>query len=390
MDGIPRAARPEDLPQLRRLATEVFMPGRTVTMGDLFPSLWCDENATNIRIVEENGSAVSQIGLWPSEIIICGHRIPSASMGAVCTREESRGKGYATALLMDSFRWCDELGIDLITISGGRGLYKTNECRSVGEVYKYTLNQQDTANIADIVRYRKAALADLPIIRHIYAAEPVRFSRTALDFERFFSAQTVAGVNDRALEVRILSVGGCDVAYLAFGLPTQPGDASVCYEYAGDRAAIASGIYEFLATSEVDGNNLCRVDIVIPSWDKALVGVLSAAGSRPHVTEPHAGTVFITNPVRLFGRLARYFRERVDDVCAAQLASPTATSDGRGLRLRVAGQAVSFTTRSEVIDLVFGTPEMAAKVASLPDELAYPLMKVFPLSFPNPECLNFI
>ena len=63
--------------------------------------------------------------------MIYGHKISMASMGAVCTHPEYQGRGIGTRLLYETFNGLERDGVSVVTISGGRGLYRAEwSCRA--------------------------------------------------------------------------------------------------------------------------------------------------------------------------------------------------------------------------------------------------------------------
>ena len=105
-----RSVRRGEMGRLRALLGDVFFEG----LADIQPHAFNDDNASNLRVVVENGEVVSHIGTIRREVSIFGCTLRVASLGGVATLESHRGKGYATALLRDTLRDCRKDSVDYI------------------------------------------------------------------------------------------------------------------------------------------------------------------------------------------------------------------------------------------------------------------------------------
>src|SRR5581483_7666368 len=125
-DG-PRALKPNEWTQLDALVSAVFRP----QMFHDYPQLFNERNRHNLRIVAEDGKVVTHVGMIERPASLAGCRIDVACIGAVATYPDYRGKGFASQAFQDC---CDKAaadGIDIMLISGGRGLYTRVGCRQV-------------------------------------------------------------------------------------------------------------------------------------------------------------------------------------------------------------------------------------------------------------------
>ena len=114
-------------------------------------------------------------------------------MGSVCTYEEDRDKGLATLLMHDAERHMRREGVDLVIVSGGRGLYRRMKYELAGLVRHY---QVSAGEVPQGLSWREADDSDVGALAQIYARKPVRFRRPLEDFAATLSAfrfQTRAG-----------------------------------------------------------------------------------------------------------------------------------------------------------------------------------------------------
>ncbi len=128
IDG-PRGLMPDELDKLMDDVVSVVYSPR---MRWRFPTLFCKENAHHLRIIRIGGKIVSHIGIVVRDMIINGCRISVGNLGAVCTREDYRKRGYAWATFEDAMtKLCTE-GVDAFLISGFRTYIVFTALRTLG------------------------------------------------------------------------------------------------------------------------------------------------------------------------------------------------------------------------------------------------------------------
>ena len=132
MEG-PRAVRASELDELMALVNGVFRAGGG-RMRECFPTLFCEENLDNVRLIKEDGRIVSHIGVCVRDVISQGVRFTVGNVGAVCTHEDYRKRGHAEALLRHFNAKLRGDGVDLLFVSGDRTLYRRHGCARVGKV----------------------------------------------------------------------------------------------------------------------------------------------------------------------------------------------------------------------------------------------------------------
>jgi len=216
MSGKPRACRPEELPELVRLANEVFRP-RGGNMQAEYPLVFQPENCPNLRVVDVDGRLVSHVGLSIRDAFIDGVSLRVASVGAVCTAEDQRGQGFASALMADAAEYSRAQGAQLMLISGGRGLYHRLGYVTVGEFRRVVVQADDARSTegADGVTVSPFQPADMDAVMAIHRNERVRFVRPAADWERLLQAGMLM---NRVATLLVARQDGEPVAYLSFSI----------------------------------------------------------------------------------------------------------------------------------------------------------------------------
>ncbi|MBN2219450.1 MAG: GNAT family N-acetyltransferase [Kosmotogaceae bacterium] len=173
----PARAKIEDLQGMIDLASLVFKS----EMGKTFPVLFSQENVENMTIVKEGGKLVSMIGLLPREISFFGHRVKVGLVGSVCTHPDYRGKNYGAVTLAKVEELAIDMGLSLLIISGGRGLYQRFGAVRPPGMKRILVKPGRTASM------REARISDTGKILDLYRMKPLRYIRNFTDFEKTFS-----------------------------------------------------------------------------------------------------------------------------------------------------------------------------------------------------------
>ena len=145
MEG-PRPVKPGELPSLTRLADTIFADGEEGLMLASFPLLFDESNFENLFVFAKRGRIVSHVGMAQRWACLAGCTVRVACIGAVGTYEEHRGKGLATSLFEAACGKALSDGVDLMMISGGRGLYLRAGAAEVGCDYLTVLDRSSGLN----------------------------------------------------------------------------------------------------------------------------------------------------------------------------------------------------------------------------------------------------
>jgi GNAT superfamily N-acetyltransferase len=245
MDG-PRACREEELASLRILEDTVFRQGADSTsMFDEFPTLFTPGNCHRLRVMSDGDRVVSAVNYAVRSVSIYGNTLSVASLGGVATYEECRGRGFATTLLEDSFARMREEGVDVVLISGGRGMYLRAGCACGGAEIAFTLGEDAISRLDTPESLSVAEVADreIPAISAIHRHEPARYIRSEGDWRGFISVCRLVfpGVRSPlgAKRCYLVRRDGRPVAYIVMAFDREEAARRAhIVEYAGDRASV--------------------------------------------------------------------------------------------------------------------------------------------------------
>ena len=367
-DG-PRGARREDFERMFTLVNSVFTRGRRADMYELFPVLFADDNLENCRIIIHDARTVSHVAYMVRKVVIGGPTIVLASVGAVCTHEDYRGRRLASTVLDDCEKRMRKQGVDVLMISGGRGLYVRRGARTVGRQRRYTVTAANAAALPDdSLELRPGGVGDLSVLAALYDTNPVRHVRSKTDWERWLGCERCQTALARPLIAR---VGGTPVAYVVHRyLDAENRPISEAGEWAGqpeDVAKILAAIPGFCERENVEVIADCVAD----------------AGLIRHLDE--AG---IANETMNFGRTVKVLRPRaLFDKLRPHLAPPACdievTDGGEGATFKLGADELHLPAE-ELARALFGDREglLPRKLGSA-GEIGRVMLESFPLPLPR-------
>src|SRR5579862_8267342 len=137
MDG-PRAVRLDEMDALRKLTDVVFRPG----MPEQYPQLFNNENLDNLRVCFDGSTCVSHVGMTQRNASLMGCTIRVCCIGSVATHPDYRNQGLASACFESAVEKAYADGVDVMIVSGGRGLYTRNGCPRLGRDYKVKISTE--------------------------------------------------------------------------------------------------------------------------------------------------------------------------------------------------------------------------------------------------------
>ena len=319
-DG-PRALRPDEWEQLDHVVGTVFRP----SMFQDYPQLFNEVNHENLRVVAEGDAVVCHVGFIQRPASLQGCRIDVCAIGAVATLDEHRGKGYASLAFQDACDNAAAAGVDVMLISGGRGLYTRVGCRQVGDDLDFSFSREELARLASVrppgggdFTVAQVGAERIPELAALYATEPVRFLRRREDWEMALACGVVMNTPSHFWGV---SVGETLVAYLIVHDPSkvrrrsadEPASVRVV-EFGGVRASVIAALPRLIAHYDVE-----RLAIHTQGSDPVLGRVLRAATGAAGTPSGASGTVRIINFVQLMERCRPLLAERMGHAATAGL-----------------------------------------------------------------------
>jgi ribosomal protein S18 acetylase RimI-like enzyme len=367
----PRACRPEELPGLIDLANRVFSPDLSFPMGENFPLLFCAENAEHLRVIDRDGEIVSHVGVLIRDAVLLGVPVRVAAVGAVCTDSGCRGAGLASRLMEDARAHSIAHGVDLMLISGGRGLYHRLGYVQVGRFPSYRVTNNDPRRQEEL-RVTLYEPADLPAVMALHEREPIRFRRSAADWKGVLQA---GHLSCRGATLWVVRLGDRPVAYVAVARPQRKRDGSLsaacAWEYAGDRWAIAETL-----PAVRDRMQAPAIEIMGPDGDLALAGQAAVRGWSLEWGSFH-GTLGILRPDRFLGALSPWIAERLGASGAGRLRIAATES---GARFTIDEESYAVETPGQLTALVFGgETEEARAIPPLAGRVGETLRRLFPM-----------
>jgi len=370
----PRAATRDELPLVVDLADRVFRSSDETSMGRDFPLLFHEDNLHDLRIFADDGVPVAHVGMFRRDVCLLGTRHKSCAIGAVCTDAAYRGHGLGTRLVEDARRICLRDGVDLMLISGRRGLYRRLGYVTVGDHY-YATARQDTLPGPAGYSLRPWAPEDLPALVRLHSAEPVRFVREPREFQGLLEAERIHNGEARTRVV----VGEDDdrpVAYVTYKVPGTrgvPEDAVEVDEMSGSRTAIVHAVRDLFTEYGIEKVilNCLGGDGEMRTWAQRLGWPCESHGFR--------GTVGILDAERFWQACGPLFRERLGEERFARLS----LEGGETSTIRCGDESLTLDM-SGLTNLVF-LPESRRGELELPlspdGELAGLLSALFPMPF---------
>lgn len=370
MNG-PRACNPSELGQLVRLANQVFRPNG----GDMeseYPLVFGKENLSNCRVIAEDGQIVSHVGVSIRDASILGCALRVASIGAVCTHPDYRGKGHASLLMEDARTLALGEGAVLMLISGGRGLYHRLGYVNVGEFHRFRAAADRLPALPSGLHLAACGPEQIPALVDLYQRRPVRFIRPADDWEKLLAAGML--MNQPADCLGIFE-GTHLIAYAATQRPERDGSGRPSVprvaEYAGAEALLFECLSSIAAWYGAEA-----VDVAIMPGSQDLPWRLRQAGAEEQ-TVSFPGTLGIIEADGFFVCIHDYIRERLGAAADEILLDPR---ESAGVCFRLGDESYELESLSQLTALVFGgTTEEARNVPPPPPRIGRVLQRLFPL-----------
>jgi GNAT superfamily N-acetyltransferase len=347
VDG-PRALRDDEWEQLDALVSTTF--GRP--MLRYYPQLFDAANRANLRVIADDARIVSHVGMIERPATLAGCRIDVACVGAVATADVYRGRGHASLLFQDACAKAAADGIDLMLISGSRGLYTRVGCRRVGQDLDFAIAAGDASRASAV----PIGPETIPELIRLHATEPVRFIRTREDWERAFACRIVMA---READFWGLTQGSSLIAFLIVNPPAAmrraPNDPAIgrVAEYAGDRAAIAAALPWLRERYQAE-----RLTIHVAGNDPILRARLESDGHAA-TPAPTWGSVRIINFPRLLDRCRPLLAAGLGDRVAQRLvfaADEPPGSPGGGFTIQDGAESVRLPDLGTLAAYLFGEP----------------------------------
>ncbi len=370
MEIVTRGCRAEELEALVELTNRVFRPRGDGDMRREYPLVFDPDQLDGMRIVPGETGPVAHVGVCVRDATILGARLRVASIGAVCTDTEQRGRGIASALMADACRYAREQGASLMLISGGRGLYHRLGYVTVGCFWRYQVNVAQLDGVStpgvELAGYREEELSE---IAALHQAEPVRFFRSAADWKRLLAAGVLMNASAELLTVR---QEGHLVAYLGLQVPgaTESAEKSVrVQEMGGSRRAIMA-----VLPALPERYGATTLTLTMGPADHEMAALARQQGWSP-TRQAFSGTLGVIDPPVLLEALGPLLWER-----AAAATGLRITASDEGAVFELGQERYTVEAPGPLAALIFGgETEEALAVPPREGALGELLETMFPL-----------
>ena len=338
-DGI-RNLRREEFPKAAALLNTVFRP----TIVAEYPHIYTPENTGNMLVAVEGGQVVSHMGTLRRYASLLGCTVRVACLGGVGTLADFRGKGYATALLEETIRFCREDRVDYMMVSGYRKMYHRQGCRRVGRDWRYVLPSERADGLDDgTVRFIPASAEDVPAMAEIYRREPIRWLRPPSDFQNAL----VGRVMNRPASTFLMCEEGRLQGYVIVqDLSGAETDSAQILEFAGDRKALVGSLGGLLRACDAKS-----LSVHVLGCDRPLQDLLKGRGLTGTPANA-SGTALVIDFVQFMERMRPHFMEIVGETAANGLVF---SQLGDEMSVTYGGDRVVICGASAASELIFGT-----------------------------------
>jgi GNAT superfamily N-acetyltransferase len=341
LDG-PRPVRPHEFDAMMELVNGTFRGSTCGDMQQRFPLLFGETGRSYCHVMVDGERPVSHVALLVRDATICGATVKTASVGAVCTDEAYRGHGLASRILDECERALRSEGVDVMLISGNRGLYHRRGARFVGRAKRYEVPLDVLAKFADpALNIRRIGTDDWAVLDQLNSARPIHFVRSESDWLALLAA---GRCENHHAAVWLAERDDSPVAYAVHCRERNDGDpCSLACEWAGGPADVLAMLHA--ATTDAD---------------REQVGILAEAVAD-------AGLIECLDPTDVpattghLQRIAKVLRPSAFyDKIRAQLPSPAnefaVTDDGEGAVFSLGSESLALPVE-DVAPMLFGDSE---------------------------------
>ena len=378
MEG-PRACEKEERREVISLINKTFRAanGYKPTMDEEFQLMLGDGNLDNMRIILQDGAPVANVNFYKSTILVEGIPVKAASVGAVCTDESSRGKGYSSILLDDCERLMRKDNIRLMLVSGTRSLYLRRGCTIVGKCYQFIIEPlEESHKNLQLQEYDDSLLE---IMTKLYNKESTRYYRTFDEFKYLLKGATTPWAN---LTYKVYAVKDSEdyCGYIVLRVVNdKEGSWGSVVEAAGDRQTISKALEEAIRLSSL------KYIQYFCTFNDESARVLKK--EKKSFSEWNLlGTVKILDFQGLMEDLMPYFEQYADKDSMENISF--SENDGRYI-FNLNNETLEIDNIQNLTKLIFGSKEDIVREFTAKPLISEFISKVFPLPFVWTANLNY-
>ncbi|TCO68641.1 GNAT family N-acetyltransferase [Caldanaerobacter subterraneus] len=376
MEG-PRACRKEEFKEALDLINHVFRitQGHEPTMGQEFPLLLSEDNLENMRVIAEDGKIVSIVNFYITTILIEGTPIKAASVGAVCTHEDYRGKGYSSLLLDDAEKEMKKKGVDVVLVSGDRSLYLRRGYCKAGWAIRFDVYPEELGEDIELVEFEDKYLIEMA---KMYNKQTTRYYRSLFEFKNLLKGATTPWGNF-TYKTYLVKRGDVLKGYVVLRIIHENPERGYVVEYGGDERTVLKSLKKMAVVHSL-------THIRVPcTFNEKMVEVIKEE-NIPFEEINLLGTVKVLNFKQLMEKLVPYFSQYVEKEIIKNLKF---VEDEGKYTIEFNGETLTLDGVEKLTKLVFGDKGFGIALDGVGPRLKEFFSRVFPLPFVWPGNLNF-
>ena len=345
MEG-PRACKKEELPKVVDLINKTFRHfyGYKPTMQEEFPLLLSEDNLRCMRVISCDNKPVADVNFYETTVMIEGVPIGAASIGAVCTDEGYRGKGYSSMLLDDAEKIMREDSVDVMFVSGSRSLYTRRGCCNVGEFGEFNIEPKDNDIDFEIIDVKPGEYIEDMV--NIYSKESTRYYRTMHEFKMLLKGATTNWAY-LTYKVFLIKQGGKAVGYIVLEIINEENIRAEVVEFAGDREKVFKALQNIVSICKLN-----TMGVVYPFNDPIMS---IAEKNKIQISKVNnSGTIKILDFTSLMNKLLPYFKQHVDKNIADNIQFIEEDYEGNKYIFKIENEVLCINDLEKLTKLVFG------------------------------------
>lgn len=376
-----------DFQEVTALINHVFgKENSKVKMENIFTDLLCENNMEHMRIVKAEGKPVSVINYILNDVDINGCIMKAANIGAVCTHEDYRHRGYSSLILKDCLKQMRKEGVDFLYVSGEIDLYIKNNIYMTGKMFTFCMDKHYLAMVKELsvdeYEIKECNQTDIHLLQECYDMEAVKFIRDKDRFTDLVGRVPCATVFNHATKVFRIDKneqlqGYCICAII----PEENNEFKIdVIEYAGKREAVLKGLIKAMAQL-----NPVSVSGYASWFDTDMLKALEENNVKTESCK-YPGTMRIINFTQLMQKLKPLFDQKMK---AESLEFYEA--DGNYI-IRSGNMELIIKDEKTLHDLLLGNDMEVLKTQDIigDPKLLDIIKSVLPIPVPYPYSLNYI
>ncbi|MCB9642662.1 MAG: GNAT family N-acetyltransferase [Myxococcales bacterium] len=374
-----------ELSSLFDLLNRCFRP-QGEHMEHCFPHFLCDDNRQHLWVAVEEDAILSHVGYLPDNWEFPHLSLRVGRIGAVCTEESQRGKGWGTQLLCAAMDAARNEDIDLFVISGDRGLYERQGGVRCGHLERFQLGKAELAPFASsFVQTRAYQDSLLPAWIDMMQKESIRYGRSQGEWDILMGHDIVPWMREATHRPLAIYQGDDLVATLVLW---ERSAYTEVVEWAGDRSACLAA----LALYSASHGAVLPLRWSLPAHEFEVLAAFRAHGLHGQTKEAD-GVVCVLRWEALTTRLQALFQAHG----FSEAAMVRLVEEGDAFSMVWSDAALRWHGRGTLARLLFGEPNVDAQsplpspVFEGPQAWGYweTLQKILPLPRP-PYGMSYI